>query len=347
MFKSNHRAIALLSGGLDSTLAVKIVSGLGIEVEALNFYTGFCIVEQRRRVGGKRAEGKPIRNEALRAGADLGVKVELIDISKEYLKMVTNPRHGYGRAINPCIDCRIFMLKKAKEYMEEVGAGFVITGEVLGQRPMSQHMNAMNLIEKESGLKRLILRPLSALLLPPTIPEENGWIDREKLFDIRGRSRKPQVELAKRFGITDYPQPAGGCCFLTDKNYARRFKDLMTFRKDKRLSSEDIILLGVGRHFRLSNKVKVIVGRDEAENNLLEKYNNNRWLARSLNYLGPVTIAEGEPDEKELELIAGITAWYSDGRNSHDTEILCQRRDIQYTLKPYPVVEDKLNDWRI
>jgi len=341
------KAIALLSGGLDSTLAVKIVSGLGIDVEALNFYTGFCIVEQRRRVGGKRAEGKPIRNEALRAGADLGVKVELIDISKEYLRMVTKPKHGYGSAINPCIDCRIFMLKKAKEYMEEVGARFIITGEVLGQRPMSQHRDAMNLIEKESGLKRLILRPLSAQLLPQTLPEENGWVDREKLFDIKGRSRKPQMELARIFGITDYPQPAGGCCFLTDKNYARRFKDLITHRKDKSISHEDIILLGVGRHFRLSDNVKVIVGRDESENIFLERYNNNHWIARPLNYPGPVIIAEGEPEEKEMELIAALTAWYSDGRNSRDTEVLCQIRDVQYTLKPHPLLEDKLNEWRI
>ena len=212
---------------------------------------------------------------------------------------------------------------------------------------MSQHRAPMNLIEKESGLKRLILRPLSARLLPPTIPEENGWVDREKLFDIRGRSRKPQIELAKRLEITDYPQPAGGCCFLTDKNYARRFKDLMTYRKDKKLSPEDIILLSVGRHFRLSDKVKVIVGRDEAENNLLEKYSNNRWLARSLNYPGPVIITEGEPEEKELELIAGIMAWYSDGKNSQDAEILCQRKDIQYTLRPIPLLEDKLDEWRI
>ncbi|TET82803.1 thiamine biosynthesis protein [candidate division TA06 bacterium] len=308
------RAVGLLSGGLDSTLAARIMKEQGVEVDAVNFYTGFCIVEHRRKMG---RSGRGGRNEALRAGADIEVSVDIVDIFDEYLSMVAHPRFGYGSAINPCIDCRILMLKNARLRMESTGAKFVFTGEVLGQRPMSQHKNQLRLIEKESGLEGLLLRPLSAKLLPPTLPETEGWVDREMLYGISGRGRKEQFVLAEQYGIVDYPQPAGGCCFLTDKNYAAKLKDLYAHKGKDSVTKEDVILLKVGRHFRISETAKVIVGRDEGENNFLESYVDNRWVFMALDFEGPLTLVEGDISADEKRSVAAITARYSDGKNQN------------------------------
>ena len=305
------KAIGLISGGLDSTLAAKIIKELGFDVLGLNFFTGFCITEHRQRVPRKGED--PPRNEALRAGADLEIPVELIDISKEYLKMITKPRFGYGANVNPCLDCRIMMLRRAKDYMEQLGAEFVFTGEVLGQRPMTQRMDTLRLVEKESGLDGCLLRPLSAKLLPATNAEKEGIIRREALYGIRGRSRKEQMSLAQEFGVIDYPSPAGGCCFLTDENYARRFRDLLEHKPDQPLSMDDIMLLKVGRHFRTDGGTKFIVGRDVRENAFLGRYSDGRLAIQAEDRKGPLTLVEGRPDEKELELIAAITAKYSKG----------------------------------
>jgi tRNA U34 2-thiouridine synthase MnmA/TrmU len=205
------KAIALLSGGLDSTLAAKIVLDLGIELEALNFLTVFCTCTNK-------GETCLASQKAVSA---LGIPLKVLNVSEAYLPVVKNPKHGYGSNMNPCIDCRIFMLKKAKAYMEEIGASFIVTGEVLGERPMSQRRDSMRLIEKEAGLDGLILRPLSAKLLPASIPEKEDWVDREKLLKIQGRSRKPQIHLADHYGIRDYPCPAGGC-LLTDPVFPLR-----------------------------------------------------------------------------------------------------------------------------
>src|SRR4030067_1983115 len=210
------KAIALLSGGLDSTLAAKLVIEQGIELEALNFITVFCNCTGR----GETCLASQ------RAVESLGIPLKVFNVSEEYLDIVKRPQHGYGSNMNPCIDCRIFMLKKAKDYMKEGSASFLVTAEVLGERPMSQRKDAMRLIEKEAGLEGVILRPLSAKLLPPSIPEKEGWIDRERLLNIQGRSRKTQIELAAFFGIQDYTCPAGGC-LLTDPGFAKRIKDLM------------------------------------------------------------------------------------------------------------------------
>ncbi len=312
--RSRIKVFVMASGGLDSTLALRILKDQGLDVIGVYFYTGFCTVEARRKIGGKRIEGKSTRNEGLRAGADVEVPMRLIDKSEAYLRMVTHPKHGYGANANPCIDCRIFMLLETKRLMEEEGGHFIATGEVLGQRPFSQHFKALTEIDKEAGLEGMILRPLSAKLLPVTVPEQNGWVDREELYDISGRSRKVQMELAERWGIEEYPQPAGGCCQLTDPNFSRKFHDLLEHRDERVLSPDDVSLLGLGRHIRLAADVKMIVGRDADENRVLEIYRRGRWSFTAVGVVGPTTIVEGEPDLDARLRIASITAYYSDGR---------------------------------
>jgi tRNA U34 2-thiouridine synthase MnmA/TrmU len=310
------KAIGLLSGGLDSTLAHALIRAQGIEVKAINFYTGFCIVETQRRMGRTRRDGTVPRNDALHAAASLETEVELVDISgPDYLRIVTHPKHGYGANANPCIDCRIFMFQRAREIMEREGADFVFTGEVLGQRPKSQRRDPMRVIEREGGLEGRVLRPLSAKLLEPTIPEKEGLVDREKLLDIRGRSRKPQIALAREMGIEDYPQPAGGCCFLTDESFGRRFHDLMARRPERNLDQEEIPLLISGRHFRLGESCKLIVSRNEVENALMYQYADGRWVLEARDVMGPVALVEGEPTEPERELASRIVGRYGKGKD--------------------------------
>ncbi len=297
------RAIALLSGGLDSTLAAKVVMEQGVELEALNFLTVFCTCTNRGETC--LASQKAVEN--------LGIPLRILNVSEEYLSVVKHPRHGYGRNMNPCIDCRIFMLKKTKAYMEEVGSAFIVTGEVLGQRPMSQRKDAMRLIEKEAGLEGLILRPLSAKVLPTTIPEKEGWVDREKLLNISGRSRKPQMELADHFGIRDYPCPAGGC-LLTDPGFAKRMKDLLLHKPDFPLN--DVHLLKMGRHFRLSHLVKLVVGRNEEENQKIQTFAQGEDILLKVASLpGPLSLLRGKPDEGDIEKAAAITAHYSKAKD--------------------------------
>ncbi|MBN2288334.1 MAG: hypothetical protein JXQ83_03305 [Candidatus Glassbacteria bacterium] len=313
----------MLSGGLDSSLAVKIVADQGIDVVGVNYNTGFCLTDHRRRMAGlgRPQNSGPLRNEALRAGAQWRIPVEIVDISGEYLSIFTEPKHGYGSAVNPCIDCRIFMLRKTRRMMEDLGASFIVTGEVLGQRPMTQMPWTLKLIERESGCGRLILRPLSAKLLPPTLAEEKGWVDREKLYDFQGRSRKPQMALAGRLGLTDYPQPAGGCCFLTDKNYARRVRDLFEHSGKESLSAAQVLRLKVGRHFRLNSRAKAIVGRNEGENLFLKDNAEGTFVLDCPEVPGPLTLVEGKPLPEDVELAAGIAARYSDGREREQVKI--------------------------
>src|SRR5919205_2283658 len=295
----NVKAIAMISGGLDSTLALALVKRQGVEVKAVSFYTGFCITETQRRKGG-RADGTVPRNEALRAAADLEVDIEYVDLSESgYLDMLVHPRYGYGANANPCVDCRIFMMARAREIMEREGAQFVFTGEVLGQRPKSQRRDTLRIIERESGLDGRLLRPLSAKLLPPTIPEQEGLVDRTRLEDISGRSRHRQMALAKELGISDWPRPAGGCCYLTDESFARKFFDVLDAREaageERRIEREDVILLSTGRHFRLSPRAKLVVGRTEVENALLERYVEGRARVQAREGPRPVAPLEGGP----------------------------------------------------
>lgn len=245
------KAIALLSGGLDSTLAIKLVKDQGIEVITLNFTSPFCTCTSKN--SGCSAAAK--------SASELGVTLKVIAKGLDYFKIVENPKFGYGSNMNPCIDCRIYIFKKARELMEEVGGSFLISGEVVGQRPMSQKRHTLKLIEREAGVEDILLRPLSAKLLPPTLPERMGWVDRDKLLGISGRGRSEQIKIAKNNNI-DYPCPAGGC-LLTDKFIANRVRDLFKFKKD--YSLEDIRLLKIGRHIRISQDLKVIVARDEKE----------------------------------------------------------------------------------
>ncbi len=325
------RAIGMVSGGLDSTLASKLIAGMGIEVHGVNFSTGFCLTDHHRAMA-KFAPSPPedtrrLRNEALRAGADVRIPIDVVDIAEEYLEaVVLEPRHGRGQGMNPCIDCRIFMLQKARAIMEERQAHFVFTGEVLGQRPMSQHLQAMRTIEREAGLEGLLLRPLSARHLDPTIPEQRGWVDREQLLDIHGRSRKAQMELADAYGIYDYPQPAGGCCFLPDLNFAQRLQDLFDHTADRHtLTREDMLLLKVGRHFRLATGTKVVIGRDASENAFLEGFTADRWVLQAIDHGSPLTLVEGEASADDLELAAAMTARYSQGREEAQVRVRARR----------------------
>jgi len=339
------KAVGMLSGGLDSRLAVKLIQQQGIEVTALHFYTGFCIANRNRRVG--RLEKPSARHEALDAGATLEVPVELVDVAQEYLSVVLNPRYGYGSGMNPCVDCRIFMLRKAKTYMQKVGAHFVFTGEVVGQRPKSQHQHQMHTIERESDLEGLLLRPLSAKLLPPSIPEQKGWIDREQLLAISGRSRKEQIVLADALGITDFPQPAGGCCLLPDPNFARRLRDFLDHYPQDAMTPDQMALLAVGRHFRLDQDVKAVLGRDEGENNYLEMVAIGDWRFRTVDHPGPIALTSDRLTAHHIEEIAGLTASYSDGKQEPSVRIEVQHNGECQIVDATPLSRNVADRWRI
>ncbi len=317
------KAIALVSGGLDSTLATALIKEQGIEIEALNFSTGFCFSDHHRAM---KSPSHRLQNEALRTGADLEVPVTIIDVADEYFdEVLLAPRHGYGANMNPCLDCRAYMLSRAREYMEKAGAEFVFTGEVLGQRPKSQFRHALDTIARESGLHDRLLRPLSAKLLPPTLPEREGWVDRERLLAISGRGRSVQIaEVIKRgFDPDRIPQPAGGCCFLTDEAYARKLRDWLDHQEDPKRDAEAFVLMKVGRHLRLNDDVKLIVGRDEAETNFLQRYRRGRWEFWAEHVNGPTTLVEAARDLhwEEIERVAMITARYGQERDAENVDI--------------------------
>ena len=327
MRKKKNLAIGLFSGGLDSILAVKIVQKLGIEVTSVHFVTPFF-------------SKKEDKDHIKKVADDLGFKLKVIALGDDYVTMVKQPKHGYGKNINPCIDCKIFMFSKAKEMMEEVKADFVFTGEVMGERPMSQNFQALKLIENESGLTGRLFRPLSARLLELTIPEKAGLFNQYQLLDIRGRSRKPQMALAEKFGITKYPTPAGGC-LLTDSHYSERLKDAFSFKED---SLNDIELLKHGRHFRLPSKAKVVVGRNEHENNALAELVKKQDLAFSpTKVMGPLVILKNYKDNQDIEIAAGICARYSDGLNEPLVEIQCGKKKF----KAKPLEPGTINTWLI
>jgi tRNA-uridine 2-sulfurtransferase len=334
------KAIGLISGGLDSTLAVALLLRQGVEVKAVNFYTGFCITETQRRKGG-RADGTIPQNEALRAAADLEVDVEYVDISgKAYFDMLVHPRWGYGKNANPCVDCRVFMMRRAREIMVAEGADFVFTGEVLGQRPKSQRRDTLRIIEREAGLTGRLLRPLSAQLLEPTIPEQEGKVDRTRLLDISGRSRQRQMELARELGISEWPQPAGGCCYLTDESFSRKFFDVLDAREaagaERAIDKDDVILLSTGRHFRISPRAKLVVSRNEMENALLEHHVEGRARLEARDVTGPIALVEGTPTWEERLVAARIVARYGKGKDAPKVSVGWREGELQefYEVEP-------------
>jgi tRNA-specific 2-thiouridylase len=289
------KALSVFSGGLDSVLAAEIIRRHGIEVQALFFETPF------------------FTSEKAKATADaVKLPIKIIDITDRHLEVVKNPLHGYGGNMNPCIDCHALMFRIAGEMMEKEGAGFIITGEVLGQRPMSQNRAALSIIDRQSGMEGMILRPLSAKHLPMTIPEERGWVKREYLLDFSGRSRKPQMALAKSLNITRYPSPAGGC-LLTEEVFSRRLKDLMSF--NPLFEMREIRLLKTGRHFRIGPKTKIIIGRKEDENDIIASLAREEDLLMTTPSVpGPDALVTGEITPAVKDVAAGMTVSYSDAK---------------------------------
>lgn len=343
-----RKAIALISGGLDSMLAAKTVMEQGVHVEGINFFTGFC-VEGHTHAIREKDKNKPKRNNALWVAEQLGIKLHIVDVIEEYKRVLLNPKHGYGANMNPCLDCKIFMVNKAKEWIKENGFDFIITGEVMGQRPMSQRKWTMPVIAKESGADDLLLRPLCAKNLPPTLPEREGWIDREKLQSITGRSRKPQMEMAKQFGLNDYAQPAGGCCFLTDKKYSAKLVDLWQARNSREYELDDIMLLKVGRHIRPNPHFKVIIAREEGEGRFLEGYRREYVSLKAISHSGPLALVDGEMSAEELYIAASITARYGQGRHADCVEMGVTYQDgSERTIQVKPLAEDDFpEDWKL
>jgi len=321
-----RKAVALISGGLDSMLAARILLEQGIHVEGINFFTGFC-VEGHTHAIRKHNRSKPKRNNALWCAEQLGIKLHIIDVIEEYKAIVINPKHGYGANINPCLDCKGFMVKKAREWMEEHGFDFIVTGEVIGQRPMSQRKDTMPVIAAESGAHERLLRPLCAQNLPATLPEREGWVDRQRLYSFSGRSRKPQMALARQFGLSDYAQPAGGCCFLTDASYASKLQDLWRQRGEKTYELDDIMLLKVGRHLRPRPHFKLIIGREEGENRFLEGYRRQYTTLRASSHNGPLVLLDGQYDDDDLQLAARLVARFGQGRDADRVDIEINRED--------------------
>jgi tRNA-uridine 2-sulfurtransferase len=323
--ETQRKAVALVSGGLDSMLAVRVVQEQGIHVEGLNFFTGFC-VEGHTHAIRKKDSAKPKRNNALWVAERLGVKLHFVDVVEDYRDLVLNPKYGYGAHLNPCLDCKIFMVRRALEWMKKSGFDFIVTGEVIGQRPKSQRKQTMPIVQRDSGAEDLLLRPLCARHLPLTRPEREGWIDRTRLLDFSGRSRKPQMALAAKYGLDDYAQPAGGCCFLTDPQYSVKLTDLWSSRPDRTYDLDDIMLLKVGRHLRPSPRFKVIVAREEGEGRFLQGYRKRFVSIKTLSHGGPEALIDGTPTDSDIELAARLVARYGQGRDSES--VLIEVRDL-------------------
>lgn len=343
---TQRKAVSLISGGLDSMLATKVIMEQGIHVEGINFFTGFC-VEGHTHAIRKQDQNKQKRNSALFVAEQLDIPLHIIDIVEEYKDVLTNPKHGYGANLNPCLDCKVFMVNKAKEWAEENGFDFIITGEVIGQRPKSQRKETMPIIAEESGADDRLLRPLCAKLLPPTLPEREGWVNREELYDLNGRSRKPQMAMADKFGFDEYSQPAGGCCFLTDPNYAVKLQDLWDNRGNQDYELDDIMLLKVGRHLRPKPEFKLIVSREEGENNFLMGYRKQFTHLFCSSHPGPLVLVDGELSAEDEHLAASIIARWGKGRNAESVEVtLVRPQQPAKVLQVAPMAASDIpNEW--
>ncbi|HVP23748.1 MAG TPA: 7-cyano-7-deazaguanine synthase [Conexivisphaerales archaeon] len=307
------KAMVLLSGGLDSTLALAMMKEMGVDVIAVSFKTPFCNFDC-----GSGACGGKIGDTTLK----YGVEWKPVSLGTEYLDIVRKPRHGHGSALNPCVDCRVMMYGRAKAMMKELGADFIVTGEVVGQRPMSQNRQALDIIERESGLQGLILRPLCAQLMEPTIPEKEGWVDRSRLLSVEGRSRRVQIQMAKSIGWKEYPNPSGGC-LLTEKGFARRLKDL--FEHEQHPDQNDIDLLKVGRHLRLEQGAKLVVGRDVLENSEISALAREDDVLMEVEKIpGPMGLLRGRFGEPQVVVAASVVARYSDAPRDVEAKVSCR-----------------------
>jgi tRNA U34 2-thiouridine synthase MnmA/TrmU len=327
------RCLALFSGGLDSLLAVKLIQQQNIDVVIINFDHGFFFDSYEIINGEKKYRAK--------LPPEFDVKV--IDISDDFFNIIKNPEFGYGSNMNPCIDCKIMMLQKAKQLLSTYNAGFVITGEVLGQRPMTQNLRAMKLIAEKSGLSGFLLRPLSAKKLEITEPEKLGWVDRNKLLDIEGRSRKIQLSLAQELGLGDYIKTPGGGCILTDVNYSKRLRDLI--ENNKIITKHGVELLTIGRHFR-KNGVKFIIGRKEAENKKLLQYKDT-IIFDCVDVPGPIGITFDNIDEDIENFIASAVAGYSDGKKLNEVKIEISKKEGKKVIIVKPLDIKELGEYRV
>lgn len=330
------KAIALYSGGLDSALAILQMMKHGVEVEAITFMTHFgCDASDRSSCG----------HDPYPAAEKFGFKVKLAHLGQRYIDMVKNPKYGHGKNMNPCIDCRILMIDEVKTYMELAGGQFVITGEVLGQRPMSQRRFTLDLVARECGLQGRLVRPLSGRLLPPTLPEKEGLIKREWLLNIEGRSRKRQMALAEEFGLKEYPTPAAGC-LLTDKRYSDRLRDLLKYKPETDFN--DFNLLRVGRHFRIAPDAKLVVGRDQAENQVIESLmQQGDYRLEAPDFGSPVGLLRGVADDRNLRIAASVVARYSDGKDQRSLIVIYHNHGHEGSLQTAPAVEAELGGIRI
>lgn len=323
----------LFSGGLDSLLTVKLMVKQGIEVIALHFVTPLSNFDKDK----EESLAKKI--------SELGAGLKVVYLAEDFAEILKNPVFGYGSNLNPCIDCKILMLKYAKALMKETGSSFVATGEVIAQRPKSQHKETLRLIEKNSGLEDLLLRPLSAKLLNPTLPEREKWVNRDLLFGFNGRSRNPQFELAKNLGITTFAWPAGGC-LLTVPSFCGRVKDLLMLNQ---CTHANLSLLKIGRHFRLSENFKLIVGRNEKESNEILKLAADKDIIFEPKELaGPTALGKGVPDEDAKSIASRIIAKYT-AKNGESVEIAIRTFPLEGKEIVYasPIEDDKLKQLRV
>jgi hypothetical protein len=329
-------ALALYSGGLDSTLACRVVMAQGIRVLAVKFVTPFFGYDLLAREEEYKLEVKE----------KFGIDIFLNDITRPYLEMVKKPAHGYGKNFNPCVDCKILLLSEARKMMPDLGASFLVTGEVVGQRPMSQRRDTLRTIERQSGCEGILVRPLCARNLEPTQAELDGLIDRDQLLDFSGRNRKPQIELADKFGIEDYPSPAGGCT-LTDPVQSVRIADY--YDENEEIKTADIRLLLVGRQFKMPKGGWLIVGRNHQENLRLEDLvQPGDWMLTPDDFPGPTVILRYNNDHDELGLAAGILARYSkkSAVSQGKVNVIAERDGEILQLETTPLDDDIFRAWQ-
>lgn len=328
------KAIGLFSGGLDSCLAVKLIQQQGIEVTCM-----VCDLWRHPKIEDDNYPLKALVEE-------LGAEYLYVDLSDDYPAVLLSPRWNYGTAVNPCIDCKYLMMTKAAKAMDESGASFVFTGEVLGQRPMTQNKVSMDLLQRKSGLGGRLVRPLCGALLPPTVPEEEGILDRSLLLDIQGRSRQRQLKLAKDLGLKGYGAPGGGC-ILTQHEYGAKLQDYLLNCDREKLSPTELELFKIGRHFRISANAKVIIGKNLEDNNLLEEYREGKIVLEVSDSPGPIVLLDGNPSVKDIETAASITVRYSKAKEQKNVDVNIEGYEGLDKLRVDSITEDELDRYRI